>query len=1166
MWAVSQRAEMQRARIRWFALGVGAATGIFLLDIATSSMFVLISMLAAPPFIAAVGATRGQTLVVAVYSILLALTAGAIDEIFGTLEYLLKIALVMVVGLFAVRVATVRTRVELSSALDYAVANVLAETTTLTEATPKLLEAIGSLLGWEAGDIWETSPDRGTVRCLATWQIPSEHAEDFERLSSELEFAVGVGLPGRVWGSGEPTWVADVSVDPNFPRAKAARAAGLRGAIAFPIAGSRGVAGVVEFFKREEASPDDELLKSLTRLGRQIGQHLERRRAEDAVRQSEALRGAVLESALDCVITMNHEGEVVEFNPAAEEVFGYRRADAVGKPLADLIIPPRLRESHRAGLARYVRTGVGTVLGRRLELTGARADGTEFPVEVSIARIGVQDPPMFAGYLRDLTESKEAEASLERLAAIVEHSTDALIAVTTSGEIVAWNPAAERLYGYTAEEAIGRSFVMTVPPDRQEEGAALLRRVESGERVKDFETVRMRKDGSLLEVAITLSPLKGLDGSWIGAAGLVRDITIQKQTERERQRLLENERAARRRAEELERRATFIADAVPVLDSSLEFEVVVRNLVRLVVPNIADWCAIHTPGPDRSIELIAIGHPDPAKEKLAREFDGRHPIKFDQREGVPKVLRTGEPLLLPNMDETLLAEGTEDDERLEFARGLGLKSVMVVPLRARGQTFGTITFISAESGRRFGEDDLQMAVELAKRASLSIDNARLHGDLELQRQELQFLATASAELDRSLDLEKTLQSVADLTVPYLADGCMVDLLDESGMISRVASAAADPSVKPILTRLQSHELELEGPHPIAVAIRTGRLQAVAEITDELLREWSTDESYLEDVRAWPGRAVVVAPLRARGRMLGAISLASFGDRRFSPRSIATIEELARRAGVAADNARLYGERSYIASRLQQSLLPPHLPDVPGLEIAARFRPAGEAYEVGGDFYDIFETGKGSWAVAIGDVCGKGADAAALTSLARYSLRATAIRAEQTPEHVLQVLNEVLLAEAPSQQFLTVTLANLRIGDTSTEVTVASAGHPLPLLLRADGSVDLVGEPGTLLGIVPDPEIWPTKLELSAGDTLVLYTDGVTEARTRRGMFGTDGLRSAIAACPGCDAAEVAERIERSLLETQVDRPRDDMAIVIVQIPGNGSQHARAEPALVTRRV
>src|SRR5438132_5343905 len=325
----------------------------------------------------------------------------------------------------------------------------------------------------------------------------------FADLSRDLEFPMGIGLPGRVWRTGDPTWLKDIRLDSSFARGQAAVAAGLVGAIAFPITVEQGVRGVVELYTDSAHAPDDELFPVLRRLGRQIGQHVERRRAEEAVRQSEALRSAVIESVLDCVITINHEGLIVEFNRAAENTFGYRRADAVGKPLVELIIPPSLRERHTVGLARYNSTGESTVLGQRLELTGMRADGSEFPVELSIARIGVEEPPMFAGHLRDLTHRKQAEESMQRLAAIVEHSNDAIMAVRPGGEIIAWNPAAERLYGYSAEEAIGQNILMTVPPDRQAEAKTLIRPSDGGEGIQNFETVRRRKDGSLLELSLT---------------------------------------------------------------------------------------------------------------------------------------------------------------------------------------------------------------------------------------------------------------------------------------------------------------------------------------------------------------------------------------------------------------------------------------------------------------------------------------------------------------------------------------------------------------------------------------------------------------------------------------------------------------------------------------
>jgi PAS domain S-box-containing protein len=1133
MSGLSTGLEMRRRRRRWFAAGIAAAFAVFALDAATAERVVtLIALFAVPPFVTAVGGSRGQTLAVALLSIALTIPAGLIDGIFGDFEHVLKTGVVAVAALAAVRVAAVRDRADLGNALDYAVARALAESPTLSNATPRLLENIGDLIGWQAGALWEIVSGGTTLRCIETWVAPRAAIGQFEDFRRAREVVPGVGLPGIVWKSGKPEWIYAVGADERMPRGRLAADAGLQSALAFPIEGTQGVRGVVEFFTTTKRRPDHALMAIMSRLGAQIGQQVERRRAEEAIRQGEALRGAVLESALDCVITMNHEGRIVEFNRAAEETFGYSRREVAGELIADLIVPPSLRKAHRDGLARYVETGESSILGERLELTGMRADGTEFPIEVTVTRIGAEEPPMFAGYLRDLTERKRAEQSMQRLAAIIEHSDDAIIAVKPGGEVIAWNPGAERLYGYSAEEAIGRHISFTVPPHNKEESADLVRRTDSGEAVQNHRTQRLHRNGTLIDVSLTLSPLLDPDGALMGTAAIIRDITQQKRDER---------------------RIAFIADAVQILDGSLDFDVVVRNLALLVVPRLADWCAIHVPEPDGSIRLVAVRHGVSEREQLAWELDSRYPSHFDQPEGVPKVLRTGEPMLFREIPDELLVEGAQDSEHLRIVRELGLRSGMVLPLRARGETFGAITFISAESERLFDEDDLAFANELARRAALSIDNARLFADLEARRRELEFLASASAELDASLDLEGTLQRVADLTVPYLADGCMVDLLDENAQIRRVASASAVEAVAPVLDRLRAHNLELDGPHPISAAMRTGQIQIVDEVTEELRRAWSTDDGYLEDIRSWPARAAVIAPMRARGRTLGTMALAAFTDRKFGPREIATIEELARRAAIAVDNARVYSERSYIAARLQQSLLPPHLPDVPGLEIAARFRPAGEAYDVGGDFYDIFETGTGGWAIAMGDVCGKGADAAALTAMARYTLRATGIRAMQSPQRVLSLLNEVLLAEAPREQFLTVAYANLRVTEDGTELAVASAGHPLPLLLHADGRLEHVGEPGTLLGVVPEIELHPAVLQLDPGDTLVFYTDGVTEARMSGGaMFGMEGLRSAVLACAGCDAAEVAERIESSLTDAQVDRPRDDIAIVVVQVSGAGA--------------
>jgi serine phosphatase RsbU (regulator of sigma subunit) len=196
------------------------------------------------------------------------------------------------------------------------------------------------------------------------------------------------------------------------------------------------------------------------------------------------------------------------------------------------------------------------------------------------------------------------------------------------------------------------------------------------------------------------------------------------------------------------------------------------------------------------------------------------------------------------------------------------------------------------------------------------------------------------------------------------------------------------------------------------------------------------------------------------------------------------------------------------------------------------------------------------------VCGKGADAAAVTALARHTLRATAIRGDESPDELLRTLNDAMLVDNPTDfQFCTVAFAGLELRDGSTRLAVSSGGHPLPVVLRAGGAVESAGEPGTLLGVVPDPILSCAEMELFRGDTLVFYTDGITEARTAQGLFGHEGLLRALRACAGCDAAEIAERIDQSMLDVQSGGLRDDVALVVAQISEGVGSTDPVEPAL-----
>jgi PAS domain S-box-containing protein len=309
---------------------------------------------------------------------------------------------------------------------EHRVARSLAETLDPDEALARALEAIGEGLGWRLGAAWEPPPANpdGLV-CVETWCAPGVDADEFVALSRSITLTSGEGLPGRVWVSGEAAWIPDVQEDANFPRAGAARRAGIRAAFCFPLRSARGVLGVVEFFTGEARELDSELLATMATLGDQIGQAVERRRDAEHLRAERTRHQAMLDVALDCVISIDDRGRVVEFNPAAERTFGYTAAEAVGRDLADLIVPPELRARHREGFARYLETGVATILDRRLELTGMRSDGSTFPVELTITRIDLPEQPGFAGYLRDITDRKEAEAELRASRARIVEAADA---------------------------------------------------------------------------------------------------------------------------------------------------------------------------------------------------------------------------------------------------------------------------------------------------------------------------------------------------------------------------------------------------------------------------------------------------------------------------------------------------------------------------------------------------------------------------------------------------------------------------------------------------------------------------------------------------------------------------------------------------------------------
>jgi PAS domain S-box-containing protein len=318
-------------------------------------------------------------------------------------------------GLLLAAAIAERKTSERRRAAAHAVGEVLADATSLTFAAPGVVRAIWQNLEWPVCAFWVVDRVTQRLRCLTVWSDPAAPAPAFEAATQERLFPPGVGLPGRVWATGEAAWIEDVVHDPNFPRAPAARAMGLHGAFAFPIRLGDEVLGVIECFRRTVATPDTDLLRTMSAVGHQVGQFIGRKRVEAAVMAEQRRTRAILDTALDAIVGMDHLGVITDFNPAAERTFGHRREEAVGQELAALLIPPDLRDRHRGGLATFLATGAGPFLERRVETYAYHADGHVFPVELAITRVSDQDPPRFTGFVRDLTLRVQAEREREQL-------------------------------------------------------------------------------------------------------------------------------------------------------------------------------------------------------------------------------------------------------------------------------------------------------------------------------------------------------------------------------------------------------------------------------------------------------------------------------------------------------------------------------------------------------------------------------------------------------------------------------------------------------------------------------------------------------------------------------------------------------------------------------
>jgi phosphoserine phosphatase RsbU/P len=426
-----------------------------------------------------------------------------------------------------------------------------------------------------------------------------------------------------------------------------------------------------------------------------------------------------------------------------------------------------------------------------------------------------------------------------------------------------------------------------------------------------------------------------------------------------------------------------------------------------------------------------------------------------------------------------------------------------------------------------GEADQHFLELAAERLSLlAADHGITRADAQ-RESELDFLAEATEMLAGSTSVPLALTLATQIVVPRLADWCAAYVIDDVHGTSRVTATHRREERIDAVVQMLDREPELDA------AIATAAVEATA-VRLPVTTPVSGQRTH-----------VAVLPLLSRARVVGVLVLG-----RAAPLDAVLFmaaAELCRRAAIAVDNAGLHEEQAAAANALQASLLPSALPIVPGFDLAARYHSASPGLSVGGDFYDAFTLPDGSAVAAIGDVCGKGAEAASVTGTSRDVLRLLLLDGTPLPD-ALRRLNRALLHHPSSSRFCTVALTRFERNGDDVVARICLAGHPEPVLLTADGTTELVGTPGDLLGVLPEDSLTllETEVRLEPGDCLVLYTDGVTERRDGRRMFGQHGLRAALATAAGLDADAVAHRLEAAA-ESFVDTDlRDDLAILVIR--------------------
>jgi PAS domain S-box-containing protein len=694
----------------------------------------------------------------------------------------------------------------------------------------------------------------------------------------------------------------------------------------------------------------------------------------------------------------------------------------------------------------------------------------------------------------------------ETATAILEIASNAFVTLDAGGRVLEWNRRAYELFGYSREEALGSELAELIVPERYREGHREGLRRAAAASETDAITASLiveaaRRDGRELPVEVSLTVVRDRGEPTFHA--WIQDVSERTQL------LRELDAQLRGRDPGFGQILDALAEAVTIRDPH-------HHIL------YANRAAFESMG-FSSLEEMQRRPPHAIFDDYIVHDEHGHELTMDS---IPSVR-----LLAGERAEPLLMRTT--NRSTGEVRWQLLKSA---PLNGEdGQPVAAVTVIEDVTRERIAE---------------------LHD---------RFLARASEILMSSIDYEETLRNVAWLAVPEIADWCAVELVDHRGSRQRVAVAHHDASKLELAEEVRRFEpAELDPNRGVGRILRTGQSELYRDIPDDVLARAAVNDEHLSLLRSIGFRSVLLVPLRARGRTFGVMTLVTAESmRRFEEADREFAEQVAGRAAIAVDNARLATSRRDTADTLQRSLLPDVVPGIEGWDVATLYRAARDAeeVEVGGDFYDFYE-GDDGWIVVLGDVTGKGIEAAALTSLVRHGARFLS-KYERSPSQILVGLNEAL-REQPGLWLCTAVCVRLERG----RAVVASAGHPGPLVVRDDGRVREIGAVGPILGAWTSEPSVDRVVEVAADETLLLYTDGVIDTLGADERFGTERLKQLVSA----NAAETPERLLAELAagldRFQVGRQADDTAALALRplgvgggVPAHPTHGAGASPNL-----